>query len=390
MAVLTFTGNQVGAQFSLDEDQGNTAKWNIGQTPFQATDIVRIEVNDADIGPDGEFDPHNVRFESFSVERDGTVHNFGVNVGAKIKESGDGSNIEQGESFFVTNDSVSPPASGPFAGLSTQTYLFSTETTFDGGPDDYGLRRFGNVDLNGDGDISDPGETGDGNFNVTPVCFTPGTMILTPDGERPVEILAVGDLVETGDDGPQIIRWIGERVAAFHPDHNRHKPIQIKAGALGGGLPRRAMAVSPQHRMLIAGPVVRHLFGEDEVLAPAKGLTGLPGVRVMKGKRRVTYLALLLDRHHVLTAEGAKTESFYPGPTAMQMLPLGQRSEIRTIFPRLRDDPDTGYGAVARRVLTRKEAQMLAVALRERERNLEMWDRDLADEGRRGRFSVVA
>ena len=74
----------------------------------------------------------------------------------------------------------------------------------------------------------------------------------------------------------------------------------------------------------------------------------------------------------------------------MQMLPPGQRSEIRTIFPRLKDDPDTGYGAVARRVLTRKEAQTLALALRERERNLEMWDRDLADEGRRGHLSVVA
>ena len=209
MTILTFSGNQVGAQFSLDEDQGTNTKWDIGQTPFLATDIVRIEIDDADIGPDGEFDASEVNFTSFTVERDGVVHEFGVIANAKVKESGGGSNVEQGESYFVTNDSVSPPASGPFSGLSTQTYLFSSETTFDGGPDDYALRRFGSVDLNGDGDATDPGETGDGNFNATPVCYCPGTMILTERGERAVENLVAGDRIVTADRGLQRIVWIG-------------------------------------------------------------------------------------------------------------------------------------------------------------------------------------
>ena len=365
MAILTFAGNQVGAQFSLDEDQGSSAKWNIGQTPFLATDIVRIEIDDADIGPDGEFDQNNVNFTSFTVEREGVVHEFGVVADAKVKESSGGSNIEQGESYFVTNDSVSPPASGPFAGLSTQTYLFSSETTFDGGPDDYSLRRFGNVDLNGDGDFTDPGETGDGNFNATPVCFTPGTLIATPDGDRLVEDLAVGDLVETADAGPQMIRWIGRTDHCFPGTDEKHTPIQIKPGALGAGLPRRDLVVSPQHRMLMAGPLVERLFGYAQVLALAKGLTQLPGVRVMKGKRQVTYVSILLDRHQILIAENALTESFYPGPTALRMLSPRHRAEVQTIFPRLAEEPDTGYGPPARLTLSKSETEKLVTTIRE-------------------------
>jgi len=75
-----------------------------------------------------------------------------------------------------------------------------------------------------------------------PVCFTPGTLIATPAGPRPIETLAVGDLVDTADDGPQPIRWIGRRGYAFPPTPEKHKPIQIKAGALGPG--RRAISRS--------------------------------------------------------------------------------------------------------------------------------------------------
>jgi len=108
---------------------------------------------------------------------------------------------------------------------------------------------------------------------------------------------------------------------------------------------------------------VRDLFGVGEVLALAKGLTALDGVRVMRGKRRVTYITLLLDRHQVMRAEGAWTESFFPGPTALRMLERAQRAEIEALFPGLADDPATGYGVPARRVLTRHETEALVTAL---------------------------
>jgi hypothetical protein len=45
-------------------------------------------------------------------------------------------------------------------------------------------------------------------------CFARGTMIRTPDGERPVETLVGRRLVETRDHGPQPLRWLGSHGAA--------------------------------------------------------------------------------------------------------------------------------------------------------------------------------
>ncbi len=204
----------------------------------------------------------------------------------------------------------------------------------------------------------------DRNQHVAPVCFTPGTQILTPSGCIAIETLRPGDLVLTEADGPQPIRWIGMRTMKFTPDTGRHRPVRIKAGALGGGVPWRDMAVSPQHCIVFEGQAVQSLFSEGQVLARAKGLTGLRGIQVMKGRRQATYISLLLDRHQVITAEGVRTESLYAGAMALRALSRPQRLEIEAIFPTLRDDPERGYGPTACKVLTRQVSARLAQRLR--------------------------
>ena len=193
-----------------------------------------------------------------------------------------------------------------------------------------------------------------------PVCYAPGTLILTPGGEVPVEKLTVGDLVVTADHGPQMLIWIGKTRHEFAPGPHKHKPIEIKAGALGNGLPRRRLIVSPQHRMLMQGQVVQEMFDEAEVLALAKGLVELPDVRAMNGMREITYYSLLCERHEVIKAEGAWSESFYPGPTALKMISPLMRCQVEALLPALRTDPETGYGPKARRVLSRTETVALA------------------------------
>ena len=75
----------------------------------------------------------------------------------------------------------------------------------------------------------------------------------------------------------------------------------------------------------------------------------------MRGKRDVTYYHILLDQHCVIKAEGALTESFFPGPTALKLMSKKQSTEILTRFPALKADPEGGYGPKARPCLTRKE-----------------------------------
>ncbi|MBU6499391.1 MAG: autotransporter adhesin family protein, partial [Rhodospirillales bacterium] len=137
-------------------------------------------------------------------------------------------------------------------------------------------------------------------------CYLKGTRILTDLGPIPIERLREGDLVLTASGSKRPIRWIGRRhypaqVAAANPDI---RPVLIRAGALGvgalgEGVPRRDLFVSPRHAMFLDGMLIAamHL---------ANGVSVLHGDWVGD----VTYLHLELDSHDILFAEGAASESF--------------------------------------------------------------------------------
>lgn len=194
-----------------------------------------------------------------------------------------------------------------------------------------------------------------------PPCFATGTRILTPLGERLVDDLWPGDQVITADHGPQTLRWIGRRDVDFTDPSNRRarddKPVLIKAGALGDGQPTRDLVVSPQHRMVLSGKGVVNAFGTSEVFAIAKSLTSLPKVRTMAGKLQVSYFALLFDRHEVIFAEGAPTESFRPGPLVTSSFSADQLEEIHQIYPCLASDPETAPGPPARMLTKRPDVE---------------------------------
>ena len=200
-----------------------------------------------------------------------------------------------------------------------------------------------------------------------PVCFTEGTLILTPSGEVPVESLAVGDLVVTSTGKAEPILWIGARVMEFQDDQAIHRPVQVKAGALGAGRPTRDLAVSPQHCLLMEMPTDPPGLGTGRALVRAKFLTGLPGVRVMKGKKHACYVTFLLSRHQLVQANGAWSESFYPGPMGLKMLSAAKRLEVKKILSELRVFPDCGYGPRATRVLSRFDTERLLGILQKEE-----------------------
>ncbi|MFN3972658.1 MAG: Hint domain-containing protein [Gemmobacter sp.] len=195
--------------------------------------------------------------------------------------------------------------------------------------------------------------------NVIP-CFTPGTLIATPRGEVPVEELRVGDRVVSRDNGIQDIRWVG----AKHLDWaalcaNPHlKPVLIRQGSLGNGLPERDMMVSPNHRMLVANDRTALYFEDHEVLVAAKHLVGANGVHSVDAAG-TTYLHMMFDRHEVVLANGAWTESFQPGDYTLKGMGNAQRTEIFEIFPELATETGLAGYQAARRTLKKHEAALL-------------------------------
>ncbi len=192
-------------------------------------------------------------------------------------------------------------------------------------------------------------------------CFTPGTAIATPQGERLVEELKPGDRIITRDNGIQQIRWIG-RKALDHAQLSRAshmKPVLIRQGSLGNDLPERDMLVSPNHRMLVANDRTALHFDEHEVLVSAKHMVNGKGVQGVESPG-VTYIHFMFDQHEVVLANGTWTESFQPGDYTLAGIGDAQRAEIHELFPELRSAEGLGEYAAARRTLKRHEAALLA------------------------------
>ena len=191
-------------------------------------------------------------------------------------------------------------------------------------------------------------------------CFTPGTLIATPKGERKVEDLEIGDRVITRDNGLQEIRWVGRRdLEGQELLQAKHlKPVLIRAGALGRGLPEQDLLVSPNHRVLINNEKSALYFEDREVLVAAKHLTDLEGVDAVDTDD-VTYIHFMFDQHEVVLSNGSWTESFQPGEQTLGDMDDAQREEIYTLFPELRDVEGINAYQAARRSLKKHEARLL-------------------------------
>ncbi len=204
-----------------------------------------------------------------------------------------------------------------------------------------------------------------GTLNFTEIeeiipCFTPGTMIATPKGERPVESLREGDRIITRDNGIQEIRWIGEKKMTWQDFARAEhlKPILIRAGALGGGLPERDILVSPNHRVLVANDRTALYFEEREVLVAAKHLVDNKGI-VRVDAMGTSYIHFMFDHHEVVLSNGAWTESFQPGDYSLKGLGNAQRAEIFELFPELEQREGIAGYTAARRTLKKHEAKIL-------------------------------
>ncbi len=219
--------------------------------------------------------------------------------------------------------------------------------------------------------------------NSSFVCFAEGTLIETPDGARAIELLKPGNQVMTMDHGIQTVRWVRSSEHRLEDIETDTKPVLIKAGALGHRLPTQDLIVSPQHRILIGGAGQLHATFSSEAFAPAKSLTGLPGIRHLKGKSWINWVHFACDRHEVVTANGCLSESLLLGPMVVNGLNAAERRAVIDLFgsanahhaalngPPARECLKVGY---VRRLISSSLHQKDLLASKKTRK----WDRDLA------------
>ncbi len=196
----------------------------------------------------------------------------------------------------------------------------------------------------------------------TPVCFAADTLILTPDGERTIQELQVGDWITDFYGEEHEIIWTGSRKLSIPRSEafKKWRPVDIERDALGEGMPCRITRVSQQHRIVLADWRAQLCAGQNEVFVPAVHLVNDSDIRINNALDEVEYCHVMCSEHVVLSANGMPAESLFPGSVALEGLERAARNELLEIFPELAEGGLPASYKLAHPSLKGKEARLLS------------------------------
>jgi hypothetical protein len=123
-----------------------------------------------------------------------------------------------------------------------------------------------------------------------------GSIILTLDGEMPVEHLLPGDRIVTRDSGTAVL-------ASLHRHQTRVSAVRIVAGALGDTRPDRDVVLPEGQQVLVRDWRAEAIFGLGQVAAPAHALIDGEFI-TSEGVQTMTLHELRFDAEHVIYADG--------------------------------------------------------------------------------------
>ncbi|PHQ94789.1 MAG: hypothetical protein COB39_13520 [Marinosulfonomonas sp.] len=128
-----------------------------------------------------------------------------------------------------------------------------------------------------------------------------GTIVLTLDGEIPVEHLNAGDRVITRDSGMAVL-------TAVHMREVTMRPYKISADRLGEGRPEADTYVAGDQHILVRGLLAQALFKSNSALVPVSRL--VDGEYIAKCEEQTMRLyELEFDTAHVVYANGLEVAS---------------------------------------------------------------------------------
>lgn len=128
-----------------------------------------------------------------------------------------------------------------------------------------------------------------------------GTIVLTLDGEIPVEHLNAGDRVITRDTGIATLRAVHMREVTF-------TPYKISADRLGEGRPVADTFVAADQHILVRGLLAKALYDTDSAMVPVSRLAD--GEYIAKcPEQTLRIYELEFDAAHVVYANGLEIAS---------------------------------------------------------------------------------
>ncbi|BCK76522.1 outer membrane protein [Acetobacter aceti NRIC 0242] len=174
---------------------------------------------------------------------------------------------------------------------------------------------FNNISLAAGVTPSDFTYTQNNDGTYTFACFLADSMILTPQGDVPVQDILIGDEVVAMVNGLPEIRkvvWTGVThvsVSADLPDDEAGYPVRILKGAFSQNVPWKDMLITSEHCLYLEGRFI-----------PVRLLVNGRSIFYDRTITSYDYYHVETEQHSILSADGVLTESY---------LDTGNRSSFR-------------------------------------------------------------
>jgi hypothetical protein len=189
--------------------------------------------------------------------------------------------------------------------------------------------------------------------------FGPGAMIMTMDGELPVEWLESGDRVITRDRGAQPILAI-RRSRGVGPDGLPLPPplhLRPRDAAAPAGL-HEPLRLSPHHHVLVNSPHIPLHLGKTEAMVEIGAVSRRSGPRLRLWEPALSYHHIIMEHHELILTCGIWAETTGQDTAHLLEVPVDLRRKSNVF------DPDS---KTPRTCLSRQEARLLRNLLKPEE-----------------------
>lgn len=134
--------------------------------------------------------------------------------------------------------------------------------------------------------------------------LAPDAIILTTDGELPIQYLTAGDRVITRDTGISIVKSVRSAKVTC-------RAVALTAGSLGHTRPDRDVILPADQQILIRDWRAQALFGGKQAMVPVSRLIDGEYVSDL-GEVEMTLFQIEFDAPHVIYADGLEVYSTLP------------------------------------------------------------------------------
>jgi hypothetical protein len=262
----------VGGQFRIDPA-------TVTSSGISGTGAVTIDANTS-LGVSGSIG------NGVTIVFDGVDGTLGIGTLANLAGTIDSFSATDGIDFYGSGTFTDTLVNGPSGDATLSVFAAGTQV---------GTVGFGDGSFNSSSFILE--SIGNGIEQIAVACFVSGTQIRTPDGDRPIEDLTIGDCVTTHDGRSVPIKWVAQKHIRGRVSRDDF-PIKFPKGCLGPNLPTSDLALSADHALLVGG-----------LLIPASILCNNAIGRSDPGNS-LSYFHIETDRHEIILAAGVAVETF--------------------------------------------------------------------------------